>query len=60
VCGFNTTLWMGPNITIEIAATSIHRPPHYLMVVDNRDAITQKFRDVFGKSTARKHERKKR
>lgn len=60
VCGFNATLWMGPNITIEIATTSIQRPPHYLMVVDNRDAITQKFRGAFAKSAARKQERKRR
>jgi len=60
VCGFNTTLWMGPNIPIEISATSIHQAPHYLTVVDNRDAITQKFRDAFAKSMVRKRERGKR
>lgn len=37
-----------------------NRPPHYLMVVDHRDGITQKFRRAFAKSAARKQERQKR
>jgi hypothetical protein len=46
ISGINCTLWMGPNIPVEIVAGSIHRPPHHLLVVDNAADITRKFREA--------------
>lgn len=47
ICGLSYMLWMGPNIPDEVARTSLHRPPHALLVVDNRDDITKKFREAY-------------
>jgi hypothetical protein len=46
ISGLNYTLWMGPNIPTEAAGMSLHLPPHIALVVDNRDAITLKFREA--------------
>jgi hypothetical protein len=46
VSGINCTLWIGCNVPENVAVTSIHRPPHLLLVVDNVRDITRKFREA--------------
>jgi len=53
VSGFNCTLCVGDNIPPELALSSMHRPPHHLLVVDNAADITKKFRESYAAAKAR-------
>jgi hypothetical protein len=46
ISGINCTLWAGPNIPFPVAAGSVHRPPHHLLVADHAADITKKFREA--------------
>jgi hypothetical protein len=54
VMGLNYTLWMGPDIPLQITATSLHLPPHVLLEVDNSADITRKFREALARHRGKK------
>ena len=60
VSGLDCTLWVGPNIPPQIAAGSIHRPPHHLLIVDNAEAIKRKYRRALESVAKRKLKRGRR
>lgn len=53
VSGFNCTLSVGERIEPELVLSSIHRPPHHLLIVDNAADITRKFRDSYESAKAK-------
>ncbi len=59
LCGLNYTLWMVANVEPQIIATSLNRPPHVVLVVDNREAIARKFRDAHQSAQKRKQARRR-